>query len=71
MHETLVVGQANFTACSPVVCSGDLSLQLFVEMPFEIKSIESPSHKIKMKVTNSLSPCIHVVVGLYVTYFSV
>ena len=35
--------------------SGDLSVQVFVEMPFEIKSIESPSHKIKMKV-NSLSP---------------
>ena len=32
-------------------CSGDLSVQVFVEMPFEIKSIESPSHKIKMKVS--------------------
>ncbi len=31
--------------------SDNFSVQIFVEMPFEIKDIESPTHKIKMKVT--------------------
>ncbi len=33
------------------VCSDNLSVQVFVEMPFDIKSIECPTHKIKMKVS--------------------
>ena len=30
--------------------SDDLSVQVFIEMPFTIKSIECPTHKIKIKV---------------------
>ena len=32
------------------ICSGELSVQVAVEMPFDIKTIESPTHKIKLKV---------------------
>ena len=31
-------------------CSGELSIQVAVEMPFDIRTVESPAHKIKMKV---------------------
>ena len=31
-------------------CSANVSVQVSVEMPFDIKCIESPTHKIKMKV---------------------
>ena len=36
-------------------CSGELSIQVAVEMPFDIKSVESPTHKIKLKVSESPS----------------
>ena len=41
------------TGCLIVVlCFSDkLSVQIFVEMPFDIKDIECPTHKIKMKVS--------------------
>ena len=35
---------------SCVFLSDNFSLQVFVEMPFDIKNIECPTHKIKMKV---------------------
>ena len=36
-----------------VLCFSDkLSVQIFVEMPFDIKDIECPTHKIKMKVSD-------------------
>ena len=35
-----------------VLCFSDkLSVQIFVKMPFDIKDIECPTHKIKMKVS--------------------
>ena len=37
--------------CVYFLGSGELSIQVAVEMPFDIKSVESPTHKIKMKVT--------------------
>ena len=34
--------------------SDNLSVQVFIEMPFTIKSIECPTHKIKIKVCQNL-----------------
>ena len=31
-----------------------MSVQIAVEMPFDIKTIESPTHKIKLKVSRSV-----------------
>ena len=42
-----------------VLCSGELSIHVAVEMPFDIKMIDSPTHKIKMKVyTYYLKGCL-------------
>jgi poly [ADP-ribose] polymerase len=46
--------------------SGELSVQVAVEMPFNIKTIESPTHKIKLKKTASMATvelCPHSVLG--------
>ena len=44
--------------CVVVLCFSDkLSVQIFVEMPFDIKDIECPTHKIKMKVSE-LERCL-------------
>ena len=40
---------------SSPLCSGELSLQVAVEMPFNIKTIESPTHKMKMKVSTYIT----------------
>jgi len=37
------------------VQQGETSLQVAVEMPFDIRSIECPTHKIKLKVSHSMS----------------
>ena len=58
MKHCVMVIKLHCTFLLPV-CSGDLSVQVFVEMPFEIKTIESPSHKIKMKVTHSFNVPLH------------
>ena len=34
--------------------SGSVSVQVAVEMPFDIKTIESPTHKVKIKVSGEL-----------------
>ena len=34
--------------------SGEITVQVAVEMPFPIRSIESPTHKIKMKVRSCI-----------------
>ncbi len=38
-----------------IVSSDDLSIQVFVKMPFPIKTIECPTHNIKMKVCTCLA----------------
>ena len=48
MKKTIVVAKL---FSSPPLCSGELSVQVAVEMPFNIKTIESPTHKIKLKVS--------------------
>ena len=40
--------------CGFGFCSGELSIQVAVEMPFDIKTIDSPTHKIKMKVRGQI-----------------
>ena len=40
---------------SSCVCHSDFAAQISIEMPFDIKTVESPTHKIKMKVFADLN----------------
>ena len=47
-----------------VFCFSDVSVQVAVEMPFKIRTIESPTHKLRLKVCFKLntSACLLVLV---------
>ena len=38
------------SSCVCVCVHSDFAAQISIEMPFDIKTVESPTHKIKMKV---------------------
>ena len=40
-----------YVTCISFPHSANVSVQVAVEMPFDIKTIESPTHKVKIKVS--------------------
>ena len=46
--------------------SGEVSIQVAVEMPFDIKTLESPTHNIRMKVPTCTYMYMYKIICMYV-----